>query len=140
VPVRLCRSAAGVLKHGVMGGRFLVVDDDEGIRRLVSAVLRRQQHEIEVASDGHEAIAKLRHGAYDAMFLDLMMPVCNGEEVLAFVREEKPDVKRIVVMTAAGVRRTAELDRNIVHRVLHKPFNVDDVIDAAAESVRTGEV
>lgn len=60
-----------------------------------------------------------------------MMPFCNGYEVLAFLREQRVDRKCVVVMTAAGRETTRNLDRSLVHRVLHKP--IDDVLAAAAE-------
>jgi CheY-like chemotaxis protein len=116
-----------------MAGRFLVVDDDDSIRRLVSAVLRRQQYETDEARDGQEAIEKLARSKYDALFLDLMMPVRSGYEVLAFLRQQQLDHKCVVVMTAAGLRGTKELDMTLVSRVLNKPFNIVDVLEAAEE-------
>ncbi len=115
--------------------RVLVVDDDDAIRRLVSAVLRRQQFETDEARDGREAIGKMAGSAYDALFLDLMMPVCDGYQVLAFMREQQVERKCVVVMTAAGMRGTRDLDLSLVHRVLHKPFDIQDVIAAAMECV-----
>lgn len=113
--------------------RFLVVDDDDSIRRLVTAVLRRQQYETDQARDGREAIEKLSVDEYDVLFLDLMMPICDGYEVLAFLRRQQIERKCVVVMTAAGARGTDRLDLTLVHRVLHKPFNIADVISAAEE-------
>lgn len=121
-----------------MGSRFLVVDDDDAIRRLVSAVLRRRQIDIDEACDGREAIEKLTATSYDALFLDLMMPFCTGYEVLAFLREQRVERKCVVVMTAAGRDATRNLDRSLVHRVLHKPFAIEDVIAAAAECTGAG--
>jgi DNA-binding response OmpR family regulator len=116
-----------------MAPRFLVVDDDDAIRRLVTAVLRRQNYAADHARDGREAIDKLSFSGYDVVFLDLMMPFCNGFEVLAFMRERQIARKCVVVMTAAGTRGTRELDLTLVHRVLHKPFDIADVIAAAEE-------
>jgi DNA-binding response OmpR family regulator len=114
---------------------FLVVDDDDGIRGLVSAVLRRQNYEIEEASNGKEAIEKLTDRSYDALFLDLMMPFRDGYEVLAFLLEQHSRRKCVVVMTAAGTRGTRTLDATLVSRVLHKPFDLVDVVSAAAEAI-----
>ena len=116
-----------------MATRFLVVDDDDAIRRLVTTVLRRQSYEVDHAADGQEAIEKWTDRGYDALFLDLMMPRCNGYEVLAFLRQQEVARKCVVVMTAAGARGTSELDLARVHRVLHKPFDIHDVLSAAAE-------
>ncbi len=116
-----------------MGSRFLVVDDDDAIRRLVAAVLRRRKIDTDTACDGREAIEKLTAASYDAMFLDLMMPLCTGYEVLAFLREQHVARKCVVVMTAAGPDATRQLDLSLVHRVLHKPFTIEDVVAAAEE-------
>lgn len=116
-----------------MGSRFLVVDDDDAIRRLVTAVLRRHRIDTDEARDGREAIEKLTAASYDALFLDLMMPVCTGYEVLAFLREQRVERKCVVVMTAAGRDATRMLDRSLVHRVLHKPFVIEDIVAAAEE-------
>jgi CheY-like chemotaxis protein len=118
-----------------MTTRFLVVDDDDGIRRLVTAVLRRQSYEVDEACDGREAIEKLSTRAYDAIFLDLMMPVCDGYEVLAFLREQQPTGNRVVIMTAARAHGMRELDPALIRRVLHKPFEIQDVLSAATECV-----
>lgn len=122
-----------------MPGRFLIVDDDDGIRGLVSAVLRRKDYETDEARNGQEAIEKLTDHAYDALFLDLMMPVRNGYEVIAFLRERNIERKCVVVMTAAGTRGVRDLDPALVVRVLHKPFDIADVVDAAALCVTRGE-
>lgn len=118
-----------------MGARVLVVDDDSGIRQLVAKVLRRQQYEIDEAVNGQEAIDKLTAHAYDALFLDLMMPIRNGYEVLAFLRAREVQRKYVVVMTAGGPRETWALDDALVHRVLRKPFDIVAVLEAAAGCV-----
>ena len=118
-----------------MTARFLVVDDDDSIRRLVTAVLRRQRYEADEASDGSQAIEKLSGRGYDAIFLDLMMPVCDGYEVLAFLRERQLSGNRVVIMTAARAYGVQELDPVRIRRVLHKPFDIQDVLSAAAECV-----
>ena len=113
-----------------MGTRFLVVDDDAAIRRLVTAVLRRRAIDTDEACDGREAIEKLADARYDALFLDLMMPFCDGHAVLAFLRQQRIERKCVVVMTAGGTR---DLDLLLVHRVLHKPFDIQDILAAAED-------
>lgn len=110
----------------------MIVDDDDAIRRLVAVVLRRQRYQSEEASNGKVAIEKLTSRSYDAVFLDLMMPVCDGHEVLAFLQQQQIRRKCVVVMTAAGMRGTRDLDSTLVLRILHKPFDLADVVDAAA--------
>ena len=122
-------------KLSTMGARVLVVDDDSGIRQLIAAVLRRQLYEVDEAVNGQEAIANLTDHAYDALFLDLMMPVRNGYEVLAFLRARAVQRKYVVVMTAGGSRETWGLDDALVQRVIRKPFDIVDVLGAASDCV-----
>ena len=114
---------------------FLIVDDDDAIRRLVSVVLRRERYETDDAANGKEAIEKLAARSYDVLFLDLMMPVCDGHEVLAFLRDQDAPRRSVIVMTAAGTRGTRDLDPTLVHKVLHKPFDLDDILEAAGTCV-----
>lgn len=120
-----------------MPARILVVDDDDAIRRLVGTVLRRQKYETEDASNGLEAMEKLSARSFDAVFLDLMMPIRDGYDVVTYLRgrEDRPYV---VVMTAAGTKGTRNLDPEVVRRILYKPFDIQDVIVAAAECTGSG--
>lgn len=120
-----------------MARRILVVDDDAGIRRLVGAVLRRQQYATEEAADGQQAIDKLSESDYDAIFLDLMMPVADGYAVLEYLREQHPGRKCVVVMTAAGTRGTKRLELDNVFTILHKPFDIDDILTTAAACMKS---
>ncbi len=119
-----------------MSAHILVVDDDDGIRRLVAAVLKRHGYEIDEAHDGQEAIDRLDAESYDAVFLDLMMPVCNGYEVLDHLDHRAPGRQCVIVMTAAGTRGTRQLNGAPVHTVLHKPFDIQDILAAAEACVR----
>jgi CheY-like chemotaxis protein len=130
-------AAVSVLEQVPMSARILVVDDDDAIRRLVGTVLRRQQYETEDAANGLEAMEKLSARPFDAVFLDLMMPIRDGYDVVTYLqgREDRPYV---VVMTAAGTKGTRNLDPQVVRRILYKPFDIRDVIAAAAECIGTG--
>jgi len=112
---------------------ILIVDDNEPIRRLVSKILRREGYEIEEAFDGLEAMEKLNLRTFDAIVLDLMMPRANGFEVIAYLRQQKPEVlKRVVVMTAAMSQLSSDELREI-GQVVAKPFEIDNLL----QTVRT---
>ena len=56
----------------------LVVDDERDVQALVRLVLERQGYDVDAASDGREALAKIEARRPDLVLLDLMMPVMNG--------------------------------------------------------------
>jgi CheY-like chemotaxis protein len=116
-----------------MAGRatILVVDDDPSIRSIVARILRREEYEVGEASDGREALEKMRAGAYDAVVLDLMMPVMDGFEVVHYLeRHEDAGTPCVIIMSAAVERslQTAESPR--VHALVRKPFELPTLVAA----------
>src|SRR5438094_8943767 len=88
------------------GRKVLVIDDDQAIRVLLQAVLKRMKFEVELAEDGAVGLEKLKHDpSYDLILLDLMMPRVNGYEFIERVRKEHTNAPpHIIVFTAAGKR------------------------------------
>ena len=78
--------------------RVLIVDDDEGIRSLVSSFLGKHGFEVETASDPVEMRKRLEHGRYDLIVLDVMMP---GEDGLTALRKLLRDGGPPVIMLSA---------------------------------------
>ena len=112
--------------------RVLVVDDDEAIRKLIAAILRRRSFHVESAANGEEALKRLTEHHYDVMLLDLMMPKVDGYTVIERVREQKIDIE-IVVVTAAGASQVNAIDRSRVRAVISKPFDVTQLVDTVSQ-------
>ena len=115
---------------------MLVIEDDPALGALIAALCRLKQWNACCVTDGHAAIAALRRGNYDAIVLDLMLPRCNGFEVLAFLRAERPSLlKRVVVITAASQRTLEAFDRAPIAALIHKPFELSDFLAAVDSAV-----
>jgi putative two-component system response regulator len=112
----------------------LLADDNEATCILITALLQRD-FTVEVASDGGEAIEKLKLRKYAAIVLDLLMPVVDGYGVLEFLRTEHPHlIRRVLVVTAAlGPRSMERLSGYDVRGVVAKPFEVDALFSAVRE-------
>ena len=105
----------------------LVVDDDDAIRRLLVAILRRRGIDADAAGDGEQALARMKAKTYDVMVLDLMMPKMTGFEVLEKM-EELGIKTSVIVLSAASLDRLGEVDSPLVMRVIRKPFEVEDLV------------
>ena len=83
------------------GARLLIVDDDPGIRDVVSEFLSRHGYQVDTAADGKEMEVALGRAAYDLIVLDVMMP---GEDGLAICRRisAQPGGPAIIMMSAMG--------------------------------------
>lgn len=73
--------------------RILLVDDDEGIRRDYTKVLRRQGLTTETASNGKEAAERVKAGSFDVIVSDISMPEMTGIEFLKAVRAHDLDAR-----------------------------------------------
>jgi CheY-like chemotaxis protein len=115
--------------------RALVVDDDAAIRILVSRVLSRRGFLVDAAADGAEAIEDLLEHDYDLITLDLMMPRIDGYGVVKYLQEHKPELfNRLIVMTAFGPHALEKICPPVV-RIIHKPFEIDELVREAEEAI-----
>lgn len=110
---------------------ILLVDDDEPIRLLITAICARLGIDTEWAGDGETAVAMLRRRRYDALLLDLMLPRLNGFEVLRELRAFAPAMLgRTIIITAASDATLRHFDGGGTLALLRKPFDIDDLGDA----------
>lgn len=113
--------------------RALVVDDDPGVRTLVSTILQRENFAVDTAADGSEAIEKLAEDSgYDVVLLDLMMPKVDGVSVYTYLQAHEPAAaRRVVVMTAYP--RTAVQRLGFACPIVSKPFELAHLLEVVRE-------
>lgn len=104
----------------------LLVEDDDLTSALVVAVLQNEFH-VEAVSGGEDAVQLLLTRNYPVVLLDLRMPALDGYEVLARVRERRPEVvPRIVIFTAAlSPAEIEKVQEFAVWGIVKKPFDVE---------------
>jgi CheY-like chemotaxis protein len=119
------------LEEAVTGERrALVVDDDPGIRVLVTRILTRNGFVVESARDGAEAIEKVLQHDYKVITLDLMMPRIYGFAVVKFLTEHRPEVlANLIVVTAFGSKALEKIPPPV--RFIEKPFDLNALLAEA---------
>jgi signal transduction histidine kinase len=108
-------------------GRILVVEDDRQILAIISLLLEDEGYEIVTASDGRQALARLRDGPNpDLIILDLMLPALDGWEFRTIQRAD-PNLARIPVLavSADSSAKAAAIDAT---SFLRKPFGANDLL------------
>jgi DNA-binding NtrC family response regulator len=86
--------------------RILIVEDKDGLRRMLRQTLEAAGYPVAEAADGAEAARKLAEGRYDLVVTDLKLPKRDGLQVLKAAREADPE-SQVIVMTAYGSVATA---------------------------------
>jgi len=107
------------------GGLLLVVDDNEMNRDMLSRRLLRQGHQVEMATNGREALDMIEAHKFDLVLLDIMMPEMNGYEVLEYIKTD-PSLRHIPVIMITAVDEIESVVRCIelgADDYLPKPFN-----------------
>jgi len=106
--------------------KILLVDDEEAIRKMVRTILGEDLYEIYEASNGLEAQVQLGKQAFDLVLTDVIMPDCDGIELVMAVRRKQPGLK-VIVMSGGGRVRAGhylELAGKLgAARVFEKPFD-----------------
>jgi CheY-like chemotaxis protein len=117
---------------------ILVVDDDPDIREGLQDLLEDEGFVVTVAAHGREALAIVRGGQLPSLILlDLMMPVMNGQEFKAALREDPLARELPVIAMTAGDPRTAPGD---VACVIRKPLRLSELLAAIRQQLSKATV
>ena len=111
--------------------KVLVVDDNEINRMVAEEILKPLQMQIELASDGHQALEMIQEKKYDMIFMDHLMPVMDGIETVQAIRKldgayyKKVPVIALTGNTAKELR--AEYAQAGMNDYLSKPIDITDI-------------
>ena len=113
---------------------ILLIDDMKGVRRTVSALLKRAGHAVTEADDGGVGLELLRGGArFDLVITDILMPKHDGMEVLLFL-EQQPNRPKVLAISGGGSQVSADeaflLARSKADATMAKPFDNAELLAA----------
>lgn len=116
--------------------RLLVVDDIAVNRTLARVMLEQAGHQVTLAADGGEALAAVEVGTFDAVLMDVQMPVMDGLEAARRIRQLPGEARRvpIIALTASAMTDQVEACRSAgMDAHLAKPINRAEMLAAVAE-------
>lgn len=117
--------------------RFLIADDEEGIRQIIKEYCEFEGYETEYAADGMEAVRKARETDYDMIIMDAMMPKLDGFSAVKEIRKIK---QTPIIMLSARVEEYDKLHgfEMGVDDYVTKPFSPKELMARAAAIMRRG--
>ena len=109
-------------------GNILVVDDEPGVRILLSRVLVQMGHKVDTVPNAETAVDKLNAGVtYDVILTDVRMPGMSGVELRLFIIEKMPVMKNRIIFITGDVMGT-DINNFLTQNkltFLSKPFNIE---------------
>ena len=120
--------SAGGVRASLLRNRILVVDDEESVRITTAAILEQEGYEVDMASDGSEALEKVEHGdSFNLVLTDLRMDDMDGSQLLNELHTRHPDIVTVVLTGYASIESSIDALRQGVYDYLVKPCVVEDL-------------
>jgi two-component system, NtrC family, nitrogen regulation response regulator NtrX len=117
--------------------RVLVVDDETAIREAIRMTLEYEGYRVDEARSGQEGIDKATKVPYDAILLDIKMPVLDGIEVLENLKQQKVATPVVMVSGHGDIQTAVECTKRGAFDFLEKPLNRDKLLLSVRNAVRT---
>jgi DNA-binding NtrC family response regulator len=108
--------------------RVLIVDDEEVLRDVLDAVLRREGFDVLSAASGEEALSVLDAEEVDLVILDVMLPGISGIDTLRAIRISNPHLPVIVITAFSSIDGAIDAMKMGAFHYIPKPFKNEEVI------------
>jgi len=107
--------------------RILIVDDERGMRDLLSIMLRNDGYRVDQAESSARARELLSRGSYDLVISDIAMPDGSGVDLLRIAKETQPDTIVILITAYASTESAIEALKLGAYDYIIKPFDVEEM-------------
>jgi DNA-binding response OmpR family regulator len=128
-----------MLRNTKLSGNLLLIDDDEDLLELLELTLKQLGHRVTKATNWDDVVIRLNKGAaasqaFDIIFLDLLMPVRSGFDVLRSLKMVLYPLPPIVVLTAlGGIEHAVQALELGAAKYLTKPVSRDKLAETVRE-------
>ena len=119
---------------------ILLVDDEPGMLRYIRTLLEVDEHKVQTASTGEEAVEHVRKGLQpDLVLLDLLMPGIDGLQTLEQLRHLKPGLKVVMLSCVNDTRKVVQATRLGAIDYLTKPFQKAELDAVIGQCIGTAK-
>jgi DNA-binding NtrC family response regulator len=116
--------------------KILVIDDDEGIRRVLFTILKDKGYDVDTAKDGEEAIEKTRNNFYNLALIDIRLPDMEGTELLKRLKDSTPKMVKIILTGYPALENAIDAVNRGADGYLIKPVNVSALAEKIEEHLK----
>lgn len=119
--------------------RILVVDDDENIRESLKTILSDEGYNVDLATNGKEAIRKTESTAYNIALIDIRLPDMEGIELLTRIKDTVPKVRKIIVTGYPSLQNAIEAVNRKADAYIVKPVDGEKLLGTIREQLKLQE-
>ncbi len=109
--------------------RILVIDDDDGIRRVLSTVLEDAGHLVDTAKDGMDAIQRAATTTYDLALIDIRLPDMDGTKLLTKMKDSTPRTVKIIVTGYPTLQNAVQAVKRGADGYITKPVDMERLLE-----------
>jgi len=118
----------------------LIVDDEPGIRTVLSDIIRDENHNVLSASDGFDGLRILKEKSIDLVILDVWLPNMGGIDVLKEIKKEYQDIEVIMISGHANIDIAVKAVKLGAFDFLEKPLSLDKIINLIKNALKLEEL
>ena len=118
----------------------LIIDDEPGIRTVLSDIIRDEHHNVLTASDGFEGLKLLKEEFIDLVILDVWLPNMGGIDVLTEIKKEYNDIEVIMISGHANIDIAVKAVKLGAYDFLEKPLSLDKIINLIKNALKLEEL
>ena len=116
--------------------RILVIDDDEGIRKVLTTILEEEGFAVDTAKNGKEAIEKSRRNFYNLALIDIKLPDTEGTKLLTAMKETTPTMAKIIITGYPSLQNAIEAVNQGADSFVVKPLNVENILQTIKKCLK----
>ncbi|MDP9127037.1 MAG: response regulator [Pseudomonadota bacterium] len=117
------------------GARILVAEDNPAVREFIVRSLATVGHKAVPVADGQQALDALAKEKFDVLVTDIVMPNVDGIALALKAVRLFPDLRIVMISGYAQERMRAHNLDALVHRIVAKPFSLEEICDAVKDSL-----
>ena len=126
-----CDEAGALTRTKEYNRRIMVVDDDEGMRHILSIALSRMGYEVLSAGNGIEAFNLFLKNSFALVLTDLEMPGMDGLNLASRIKDRFPTIPVILMTGHSKEDVMKRVKKGPVDYVIFKPFRLEDILKTA---------
>ena len=126
---RVEESAAGPLVT------LLVAEDNPAVREFIVRSLTAAGYAVSAVADGQEALDRLAGQNFNVLITDIVMPNVDGIALVTQAVQKYPDLRIVMISGYAQERLRANNLDTLVHRVIAKPFSLEEICSAVSDAL-----